>query len=182
MVFAKNAESRGMVADLSSAEKSPANPPHATVKCPHCGTVMPASAAFCPGCGWSMTPLPPAERAVAAIAFHLCRRRGGPVSARLSQQPLCSFSCLAKQLALGSFFRFDHRRRFPFECRCRSGFSFVWNSGIAGNVFPVDGPNLQSLGRRALRVTTVRGSSSEIEIAGVRSQVSGKAKSIFHSP
>jgi hypothetical protein len=46
----------------------------------------------------------------------------------------------------------------------------------------VDGPNLQSLGRRALRVTTVRGSSSEIEIAGVRSQVSGKAKSIFHSP
>jgi uncharacterized membrane protein len=69
MVFAKNAESRGMVADLSSAEKSPANPPHATVKCPHCGTVMPASAAFCPGCGWSMTPLPPAERAVAAIAY-----------------------------------------------------------------------------------------------------------------
>jgi uncharacterized membrane protein len=58
-----------MVADLSSAEKSPANPPHATVKCPHCGTVMPASAAFCPGCGWSMTPLPPAERAVAAIAY-----------------------------------------------------------------------------------------------------------------
>jgi uncharacterized membrane protein len=69
MVFAKNAESRGMVADLSSAEKSPANPPQATVKCPHCGTVMPASAAFCPGCGWSMTPLPPAERAVAAIAY-----------------------------------------------------------------------------------------------------------------
>ncbi len=65
MVFAKNAERRGMVADLSS----PANPAQATVKCPHCGTVMPASAAFCPGCGWSMTPLPPAERAVAAIAY-----------------------------------------------------------------------------------------------------------------
>ena len=30
---------------------------------------MPASAAFCPGCGWSMTPIPPAERAVAAIAY-----------------------------------------------------------------------------------------------------------------
>jgi uncharacterized membrane protein len=62
-----------MVADLSSPkespEKSPANPPQTTVKCPHCGTVMPASAAFCPGCGWSMTPLPPAERAVAAIAY-----------------------------------------------------------------------------------------------------------------
>ena len=30
---------------------------------------MPANAAFCPGCGWSMTPIPPAERAAAAIAY-----------------------------------------------------------------------------------------------------------------
>ncbi len=30
---------------------------------------MPASAAFCPGCGWSMTPIPPLERAVAAAAY-----------------------------------------------------------------------------------------------------------------
>ncbi len=30
---------------------------------------MPANAAFCPGCGWSMTPLPPADRAVAAVAY-----------------------------------------------------------------------------------------------------------------
>ena len=30
---------------------------------------MPANAAFCPGCGWSMTPLPPAERAAAAVAY-----------------------------------------------------------------------------------------------------------------
>jgi uncharacterized membrane protein len=30
---------------------------------------MPANAAFCPGCGWSMTPLPPAERAAAAAAY-----------------------------------------------------------------------------------------------------------------
>jgi uncharacterized membrane protein len=30
---------------------------------------MPANAAFCPGCGWSMTPLPPAERAAAALAY-----------------------------------------------------------------------------------------------------------------
>src|SRR5271157_3167449 len=65
MVSAKNAERRGMDADLSS----PANPAQATIKCPHCGTVMPANSAFCPGCGWSMTPLPPAERAVAAIAY-----------------------------------------------------------------------------------------------------------------
>jgi uncharacterized membrane protein len=30
---------------------------------------MPANAAFCPGCGWSMTPLPPADRVVAALAY-----------------------------------------------------------------------------------------------------------------
>ena len=54
-----------MGAELSS----PANPAQAFVKCPHCGTVMPAKAAFCPGCGWSMTPIPPAERAAAAVAY-----------------------------------------------------------------------------------------------------------------
>jgi uncharacterized membrane protein len=30
---------------------------------------MPADAAFCPGCAWSMTPLPLAERATAAAAY-----------------------------------------------------------------------------------------------------------------
>jgi uncharacterized membrane protein len=62
-----------MDAELSSSEKTaanvPANPAQASVKCPHCGTVMPANAAFCPGCGWSMTPIPPAERAAAAVAY-----------------------------------------------------------------------------------------------------------------
>ncbi|MGA2457623.1 MAG: hypothetical protein ABSF85_08655 [Terriglobales bacterium] len=55
-----------MNAELSSPG---ANPAQALVKCPHCGTVMPANSGFCPGCGWSMTPLPPAERAVAAVAY-----------------------------------------------------------------------------------------------------------------
>jgi uncharacterized membrane protein len=62
-----------MDAELSSPSNSPedgpANPAQASVKCPHCVTVMPANAAFCPGCGWSMTPLAPAERAAAAIAY-----------------------------------------------------------------------------------------------------------------
>jgi uncharacterized membrane protein len=70
-----------MDAELSSSEKSPANipadspendaaiPAQATVNCPHCETVMPANAAFCPGCGWSMTPLPPVERAIAVVAY-----------------------------------------------------------------------------------------------------------------
>ncbi len=51
------------------AENNPANPAQSSIKCPHCGTVMPANAAFCPGCGWSMTPLPAADRAVAAVAY-----------------------------------------------------------------------------------------------------------------
>src|SRR6266849_6347594 len=46
-----------------------ANPAQATVNCPHCGTAMPVNAAFCPGCGWSMTPIAPAERAAAAAAY-----------------------------------------------------------------------------------------------------------------
>jgi uncharacterized membrane protein len=54
-----------MDAELSS----PANPDEALVKCPHCATLMPTDAAFCPGCGWSMTPLSAAERAAAAIAY-----------------------------------------------------------------------------------------------------------------
>src|ERR1035438_7873882 len=58
-----------MDAALSSPANSSANPVQDSVKCPHCGTVMPANAAFCPGCGWSMTPLPAAERAAAAAAY-----------------------------------------------------------------------------------------------------------------
>jgi uncharacterized membrane protein len=30
---------------------------------------MPPSAAFCPACGWSMRPLPPKDRALAALAY-----------------------------------------------------------------------------------------------------------------
>jgi uncharacterized membrane protein len=53
----------------NSPENRPANPVQITAKCPHCGTAMLANAAFCPGCGWSMTPLPPSDRAVAAVAY-----------------------------------------------------------------------------------------------------------------
>jgi uncharacterized membrane protein len=53
----------------NSSGTEPANLAQDSVKCPHCGTVMQANAAFCPGCGWSMTPLPPAERAAAVVAY-----------------------------------------------------------------------------------------------------------------
>jgi uncharacterized membrane protein len=69
MVFATNAERREMDVALSSPANIPANPAQDSLKCPHCGTVMPASAAFCPGCGWSMTPIPSADRAIAALAY-----------------------------------------------------------------------------------------------------------------
>jgi uncharacterized membrane protein len=62
-----------MDAELSSSEsrveKSASSLVQGSVNCPHCVTVMPAKAAFCPACGWSMTPLPPADRAAAAAAY-----------------------------------------------------------------------------------------------------------------
>jgi uncharacterized membrane protein len=52
-----------------SLDSSPTNPMQTSVKCPHCGTGMHAGVAFCPGCAWSMTPIPAAERAAAALAY-----------------------------------------------------------------------------------------------------------------
>src|SRR5260370_22376407 len=73
MAFASHAARRRMDAELSSPANSSANgaanPAQTSAQCPHCGTAMPANAAFCPGCGWSMTPLPAADRAVAALAY-----------------------------------------------------------------------------------------------------------------
>jgi len=61
-----------MDAESSSQDRElhpPARPEQSVKRCPHCGTEMPESAAFCPGCGWSMTPLPAGERFVAAAAY-----------------------------------------------------------------------------------------------------------------
>ena len=54
---------------MDAALSSPGNSPGASVHCPHCETGMPANAAFCPACGWSMTPLPAAERGAAAATY-----------------------------------------------------------------------------------------------------------------
>ena len=37
--------------------------------CPHCGTELAADAASCPDCKWPRTPLSPADRAAAAVAY-----------------------------------------------------------------------------------------------------------------
>ena len=60
---------------MSGESYSSPNPSGATTQaeaslaCPHCGTEMPASAAFCPACGWSMRPLPKEDRILAALAY-----------------------------------------------------------------------------------------------------------------
>ena len=77
MEFATSAERKRMDGELSSAADGSANPTgheaagaeQDSVKCPHCGTMMAEDAAFCPGCAWSMTPLPAEERAAAALAY-----------------------------------------------------------------------------------------------------------------
>ncbi len=62
-----------MDAALSSPDNIPLNVPahtaQALVDCPHCGTSMPANSAFCPACGWSMRPIPAADRAAAAASY-----------------------------------------------------------------------------------------------------------------
>jgi len=50
----------------TSGASSPADAP---VACPHCGTEMPPTAAFCPACGWSMRPLPQEDRILGALAY-----------------------------------------------------------------------------------------------------------------
>src|ERR1700676_2144188 len=81
MVETKTAERRAMDGESSNPANNPANrpltnganapvsSPPASVECPHCGADMAAKAAFCPACGWSMTPVPPLERAVAAVGY-----------------------------------------------------------------------------------------------------------------
>src|ERR1700694_5352852 len=54
---------------LANAANAPVSSAPASVECPHCGADMAAKAAFCPACGWSMTPVPPLERAVAAVGY-----------------------------------------------------------------------------------------------------------------
>ena len=44
-------------------------PAQESVACHDCGVAMPKGAAFCPGCGKSMMPLPPAERIAATVAY-----------------------------------------------------------------------------------------------------------------
>lgn len=54
-----------MAGELSN----PSTPAPAALLCPKCQTSMPASAAFCPGCGHAMKQLPSEDRALAALAY-----------------------------------------------------------------------------------------------------------------
>jgi uncharacterized membrane protein len=54
---------------MAGASSNPANAVPIALICPKCQTSMPASAAFCPGCGHAMKQIPSADRAVAALAY-----------------------------------------------------------------------------------------------------------------
>ncbi len=54
---------------MAGASSNLAGGAPAGLACPHCETAMPANAAFCPGCGHSMRPIPPADRFAAALAY-----------------------------------------------------------------------------------------------------------------
>jgi uncharacterized membrane protein len=73
MEFVKSAERKTMDGESYNApDKSPAvlaSGLEDSMPCPHCGAVMNSKTAFCQACGWSMTPVPPLERAVAAAGY-----------------------------------------------------------------------------------------------------------------
>jgi uncharacterized membrane protein len=83
MAFAKSAGRRRMDGELSSSEDGLTNIPangsdvdlddssetSEQVKCPHCGTIFAADAAFCPHCKWPRGPLSLEQRAVAVVGY-----------------------------------------------------------------------------------------------------------------
>lgn len=54
---------------MAGASFSPPEAAQTATACPRCGSLMPAGAAFCPGCGRSMKPLSAGERLAAAMGY-----------------------------------------------------------------------------------------------------------------
>jgi uncharacterized membrane protein len=54
---------------MAGASSSPPNSAPTETACPRCETSVPMGAAFCPGCGHSMKPVPSAERLAAASGY-----------------------------------------------------------------------------------------------------------------
>ena len=54
---------------MAGASYNPPTTAQLEATCPRCESTMPASAAFCPGCGRSMHPLTSAERLAAASSY-----------------------------------------------------------------------------------------------------------------
>jgi|HubBroStandDraft_1064217.scaffolds.fasta_scaffold114448_1 uncharacterized membrane protein len=59
----------GALSSPTNIPSGAASPPQGSVRCPQCETEMPAKAAFCPGCGWSMKALSSDDRSLAAFVY-----------------------------------------------------------------------------------------------------------------
>ena len=133
-----------MDGDLSSPENSletiSTDSEAELVKCPHCGARLAADAALCPDCGWPMTPLSIAERAVAAAAY-LPPLLPAAVILFLPEfrnNRFVRFHAWQSISLWGVFFVLSWDCPLPLERCCRRGFSFLRNSGVAGYVVLVD--------------------------------------------
>ncbi len=104
-----------------------------------------------------MTPLPPGGTGGRGHRlFHFRPSRADSAFARISQPSLCPLSCLAKLLLWGVFFVLTLAALFLSNVAAAMVFFLFGILASLAMFFFVDGFNLQGMGRRALRVATVR--------------------------
>ena len=142
----------------SSANPIPSasKPAEFLVACPHCSVEMPANAALCPACGWSMKPLAAADRGLARYAYLTLI----PAAALLllpayRQRRFIRFHAWQSLLIWGVFLVLTAVAVLFFECGCGDAVTSGGRSRVAGDVLSVGRSLNQGLARRTLRAAVV---------------------------